>query len=113
MPPVVAARRRGADARFKVDLLLVVAHPDDDVLAGTYFAKLLDEGKRIAVVFMTSGESGGNAAGVERATSLGLIRQTEARNDLSSIGSRALAPIAGSSAKNWPKPARTTVFCVN
>ena len=74
------------DARFKVDLLLVVAHPDDDVLAGTYFAKLLDEGKRIAVVFMTSGESGGNAAGVERATSLGLIRQTEARNDLSSIG---------------------------
>ena len=76
----------GQDARFKVDLLLVVAHPDDDVLAGTYFAKLLDEGKRIAVVFMTSGESGGNAAGVERATSLGLIRQTEARKDLSSIG---------------------------
>ena len=91
---IVPLHARG-DERFKVDLLLIVAHPDDDVLAGSYFAKLLDEGKRVAVVFMTSGESGGNAAGVERAASLGLIRQTEARKDLSSIGIATVWFLAG------------------
>ena len=39
----------GPDDRFKADLLLFVAHPDDDTLAGTYLAKILEEGKRVAV----------------------------------------------------------------
>jgi LmbE family N-acetylglucosaminyl deacetylase len=75
------------DPRFKVDLLLIVAHPDDDTLAGTYLAKMiLDEGRRVAVVFATSGDSGGNQVGPERAASLGLIRQTEVRRDLATLG---------------------------
>ena len=68
------------DDRFKADLLLLIAHPDDDVLAGTYLARaVLDEGRRVAVVFMTTGDSGGNEAGPERGASLGVIRQIEAR----------------------------------
>ncbi len=75
------------DPRFKADLLLIVAHPDDDVLAGTYLARLVtDEGKRVAVAFTTSGQSGSNAAGPEHAASLGLIRQIEARRGLETLG---------------------------
>ena len=92
--PLGLEARRG-DERFKVDLLLVVAHPDDDVLAGTYLAKLVDEGKRVAVVFMRSGESGGNAAGVERAASLGLIRQIEDARDLATLGITTVWFLAG------------------
>ena len=75
------------DDRFKADLLLIVAHPNDDVLAGTYLANaVLDQGKRVAVVFATSGDSGGNQAGAERGASLGLMRQIEARQDLATLG---------------------------
>jgi len=76
----------GPDDRFKADLLLFVAHPDDDTLAGTYLAKILEEGKRVAVVYGTPGDSGGNQNGPERASSLGAIRQIEARRGLASLG---------------------------
>ncbi len=82
-----AAAAPQPDDRFKADLLLIVAHPDDDVLAGTYLANaVLDQGKRVAVVFATSGDSGGNQAGAERGASLGLMRQIEARQDLATLG---------------------------
>ena len=74
------------DPRFKVDLLLIVAHPDDDTLAGTYLAKLrFDGGKKVGVVFATRGDAGGNQVGAERASSLGLAREMEARADLASL----------------------------
>jgi LmbE family N-acetylglucosaminyl deacetylase len=75
------------DPRFKLDLLLLVAHPDDDTLAGTYLAKLIvDEGKRVGVVYCTPGDSGGNQEGPERGPSLGAIRQIEARRGLMTLG---------------------------
>lgn len=68
------------DSRFKVDLLVVVAHPDDETELGAYLARaILDEHKRVAIVFGTRGNTGGNAEGQEQATSLGLIREIEAR----------------------------------
>lgn len=76
----------GPDDRFKADLLLFVAHPDDDTLAGTYLAKILEEGKRVAVVYGTPGDSGGNQNGPERAAALGAIRQIEARRGLATLG---------------------------
>src|SRR5690242_13164498 len=36
-----------ADARFKVDILLVVAHPDDEGAATPYLARAIDDGKRV------------------------------------------------------------------
>ena len=75
------------DDRLKADLLLLVAHPDDDTLAGPYLARAIGEEKRrVAVIFMTSGDSGGNQAGAERGTSLGLIRRTEGLRDLATLG---------------------------
>jgi LmbE family N-acetylglucosaminyl deacetylase len=74
------------DGRYKVDILLVVAHPDDEGAATPYLARALDEGKRVAVVFGTHGSSGANEAGAEQASALGDIREIEARNALATLG---------------------------
>jgi LmbE family N-acetylglucosaminyl deacetylase len=71
------------DERYKADLLLIVAHPDDDVVIGGYLAKAsLDDRKRIAVVYCTSGDGGGNHVGYEAGASLGQMRTVEARRAL-------------------------------
>src|SRR5713226_3366831 len=75
-----------ADERYKVDLLLVVAHPDDEGAATPYLARALDQHKRVAVVFGTRGSSGANEAGAEQAAALGAIREIEARNALTTLG---------------------------
>src|SRR5580704_8929261 len=74
------------DGRYKVDILLVVAHPDDEGAATPYLARALDEGKRVAVVFGTHGSSGANEAGAEQAAALGDVREIEARNALATLG---------------------------
>src|SRR3954454_15243717 len=75
------------DARFKADVLVVVAHEDDEVMIAGYLAKLAqDEHKRIAVVYVTNGDGGGNAVGNEAGAALGQERQMEARRALTSIG---------------------------
>ena len=71
------------DARFKADLLVVVAHPDDETVIGAYLARaIFDEKKRVAVVFGNRGNQGGNAQGQEQAAALGAIREIEARRAL-------------------------------
>jgi LmbE family N-acetylglucosaminyl deacetylase len=75
-----------ADERYKMDILLVVAHPDDEGAATPYLARALDEHKRVAVVFGTRGSSGANEAGAEQAAALGDIREVEARNALATLG---------------------------
>lgn len=75
------------DDRYKADLLVVVAHPDDETEIGAYLARaIFDEHKRVAVVFGTRGNSGGNAEGQEQATSLGDEREIEARRALEHFG---------------------------
>ena len=75
------------DARYKADLLLIVAHPDDDVVIGGYLAKIaLDDGKRVAVIYCTSGDGGGNAVGNEAGASLGQMRIIEARQAMGFFG---------------------------
>lgn len=75
-----------ADERYKADILLVVAHPDDEGAATPYLARALDEHKRVAVVFGTRGSSGANEAGAEQAAALGAVREIEARNALTTLG---------------------------
>jgi len=74
------------DERYKVDLLLIVAHPDDEGAATPYLARALDEHRRVAVVFGTRGSSGANEAGAEQAAALGAVREIEARNALTTLG---------------------------
>jgi LmbE family N-acetylglucosaminyl deacetylase len=74
------------DARFKLDILLVVAHPDDEGAATSYLARAIDEGKRVGVVYGTHGSSGANESGTEQAAALGDIREIEARRALATLG---------------------------
>lgn len=76
-----------ADDRYKVDILEIVGHPDDDIEVAAYVAKLIEQQhKKVAVVYMTRGNSGGNAAGPEQANALADIREMEARHSLASYG---------------------------
>jgi LmbE family N-acetylglucosaminyl deacetylase len=74
------------DERYKLDILLVVAHPDDEAAATAYLARAMDEGKRAGVAYGTRGSSGANDVGPEQAAALGDIREIEARRSLATLG---------------------------
>ena len=75
------------DDRYKADLLVVVAHPDDESEIGAYLARaVFDEHRHVAVVYGTRGNGGGNAWGQEQAAALGAIREIEARRALGFLG---------------------------
>lgn len=78
-----ASRPPLSQDRWKADLLVVVAHPDDETVIGSYLARaIFDEGKRVAVVFGTRGNGGGDEVGPQQAASLGVIREIEGRRAL-------------------------------
>jgi LmbE family N-acetylglucosaminyl deacetylase len=75
------------DDRYKVDILVVVAHPDDDTLITTYLARaIFDQHKRVAVVYCTRGDSGSNSEGREHARALGAVREIEGRRAMNVLG---------------------------
>jgi LmbE family N-acetylglucosaminyl deacetylase len=75
------------DDRFKADILIVVAHPDDETLVTGYLAKAIyEDHRRVAVIFGTRGDGGGNAMGNEQAAALGAEREIEGRRALASFG---------------------------
>jgi LmbE family N-acetylglucosaminyl deacetylase len=76
-----------ADERFKADILLIVAHPDDEGGATPYLARAIyDEHKKVAVVFTTRGGSGGNDYSREHGPALADIREQEARQACAGLG---------------------------
>src|SRR5438045_7645076 len=74
------------DDRLKADVLLIVAHPDDETGVSGYLAQLIDQGKRVAAVYLTHGEAGHNNMGHERGFSLGASREMELRHALTYLG---------------------------
>ena len=75
------------DVRYKADILLIVGHPDDDIEVAAYLAKAIEQQhKRASVVYMTRGNSGGNAVGQEQSKALADVREMEARHSLASYG---------------------------
>lgn len=78
---------RPPDARFKADILVVVAHPDDETMVTSYLAReIYEEHKRVAVVYGTRGDAGNSEVGPENATAMGQIREIEARQAVGSLG---------------------------
>lgn len=85
--PQSPARVPAPDPRYKADILVIVAHPDDDLGVSTYLAKaVFDEGRRVAVVFTNRGNSGPNAVGLEQSKALADVREMEARRSLAARG---------------------------
>ena len=77
----------GPDTRYKADILLIVGHPDDDIEVAAYLARVIEQDhKRAAVIYMTRGNSGGNAIGQEQSKALADVREMEARRSLASYG---------------------------
>jgi len=75
------------DDRFKADILVIVAHPDDETEVTAYLARaIFDQHKRVAVIFGTHGNGGGNATGQEQAAALGAEREIEAHRALGVLG---------------------------
>jgi LmbE family N-acetylglucosaminyl deacetylase len=83
----LAPQSPGPDERFKADILVFVAHPDDETEVSAYLARAIyDEHKRVAVIFGTRGDAGGNAMGYVQAASLGEEREIEARRACAHLG---------------------------
>lgn len=81
------ANNRPPDARFKADILLVVAHPDDETVVSAYLAReVVDEHKKVAVVYATRGDGGNNDVGPEQAMAMGEMREAEAREAVKTLG---------------------------
>src|SRR5882672_8570399 len=71
---------KGPDERYKVDILVVVAHPDDEGAVTPYLARAIyDLHKSVAVVFGTRGGSGGNDYRREHGPAMADVREIEAR----------------------------------
>ena len=78
---------KGPDERMKTDILVVVAHPDDEGGVTPYLTRAIyDQHKRVAVVFATRGGSGGNDFTREHGPALADIREQEARAASAKLG---------------------------
>ncbi len=83
-----AATKQGA-ALLKVDVMAVMAHPDDETGMATALASLaLGEGATISNIYCTRGEGGGNMVGTHWGPSLGVLREAELRDCLARLGVR-------------------------
>src|SRR5229473_6134609 len=77
----------GGDARFKADILVVVAHPDDEGAVTPYLARAIyDQHKSVAVVYGTRGGSGGNDYRREHGSAMADVREIEARQACAKLG---------------------------
>ena len=77
------------DDRYKADILIVVAHPDDEAFFTPYAVKAMsDMHKRVAVVFGTHGGSGANRFTAERGPAMANEREIEAREACAKLGIR-------------------------
>ncbi len=75
------------DPRFKTDILLIVAHPDDETAVGSYLAKAIyDLNKKVAIVYLNRGGGGGNTVGNEQSKAMAAIREIEVRKATATLG---------------------------
>ncbi len=73
--------------RVRCDLLVIVAHPDDEgVVAPLIAREALESAKRVGMVYLTDGRNGTNRAGSLAGRSFGIVRLTEASWTLRRLG---------------------------
>jgi len=81
---------REPDARFKADILVVVAHSDDETVIAGYCARAADQKLRVGLVWVIdTGQSmngGLNRVGPEQSASLAAVRQIEGERSAAVLG---------------------------
>jgi LmbE family N-acetylglucosaminyl deacetylase len=73
--------------RIQADLLVILAHPDDEgVVAPLLAREAAERKKRVAVVYLTDGRNGTNRAGDLRGRPFGIVRLAEVHWTLDRLG---------------------------
>lgn len=70
-------------------VLVVVAHPDDELFMAPAIAALAREGRDVTIVFATIGDQGPGVTSLPRGAALGEIRRAEATCSARSLGAEA------------------------
>lgn len=89
------ANNRKPDSRLKVDLLVVVAHPDDEVMTTAYVIRAIEQGKRVALVWTVRGNGGTNEVGPEQSEAMADIRVMEGMKAGAFMGVTAMWNLEG------------------
>jgi LmbE family N-acetylglucosaminyl deacetylase len=85
-----AARPSQGAGLLKTDIMGVFAHPDDETgMAATLAYYALGKTSVVVNVYCTRGEGGGNMVGTQWGASLGILRETELRDCLATLGVRS------------------------
>ncbi len=75
------------EIKFHDNILVVVAHPDDETLISGTLAKLVDRGYSVTITFTTSGDDGQDVSGQGLSgADLAKEREQEARKSLNCLG---------------------------
>lgn len=86
--PLPDQPKQGA-ALLKTDIMGVFAHPDDETgMAATLAYYDFARTSIVANVYCTRGEGGGNMVGTQSGTALGVLREAELRDCLTTLGVR-------------------------
>src|SRR5579862_6023367 len=67
-------------------LLVVLAHPDDEIFVGGTFAHLSDRGVRVTLICATNGEAGKPHPSIGTVENLGALRAEELRASCARLG---------------------------
>lgn len=84
---LVPAHARGAEPPQRV--LVVVAHPDDELFMAPAIAALARQGAKVTILFATIGDQGPGVTDFARGPQLGAIRRAEAQCSVNALGAEA------------------------
>lgn len=67
-------------------VLVIVAHPDDELFIGPAIAGEARSGSRVIIAYATSGDAGPGVSGMEKGEALAMVRQQEAYCSATALG---------------------------
>lgn len=79
----------GTAAEPSRPVLVVVAHPDDELTMAPAIASLARPGRKVTILFATTGDQGPGVTTRERGTELGAVRRGEAECSAKALGAEA------------------------
>lgn len=85
-PQAVLAEAGESEAATLPPLLVILAHPDDEVIIAPALARTARSGRAVHIFFATSGEAGPGESGLKPGSALARLREDEARCSARALG---------------------------